>query len=65
MILRPPGFFFPVLRDKVGFPGFPPRPGFFPLGLRERVGFFGAPVLGGAGGGELSSIDEASGADGG
>jgi hypothetical protein len=40
VIFSPLGFFFPVLRDKVGLPGFPPIPGFVTLGFKERVGLF-------------------------
>jgi len=34
------------LRDRVGFPGFPPIPGFVPLGFKESVGFLICGLLG-------------------
>ena len=44
VIFSPPGFFFPDLRERVGFPGFPPMPGLVTLGLRDKLGLLGVSV---------------------
>ena len=45
VILRPPSFFLPGFKDRVGFPFFAPIPNFVPFALRDNEGFCGAGVF--------------------